>query len=169
MAQRQKSKEGSLSRIIIYCDGAARGNPGPAGIGAVLTDERGRELARVQEYIGRATNNQAEYKALIRALRRAAAWDAQDVEIRADSELLVRQLREEYRVRNPALRKLWQEVKNLLRPYRAVRIVHVPRHENYLPDTLANAAIDNRQKHITTRGTREAKFPSPKRQSGQEV
>lgn len=160
MALHKKPKDARLSRIIIHCDGAARGNPGPAGIGAILTDGQGQELARIQEYVGRATNNQAEYKALIQALRRAANWSAPEVEIRADSELLVRQLREEYRVRNPTLRKLWQEVRDLLRDYSVVKIVHVPRHENYLSDALANAAIDNRQTHFRARANEEGGIPS---------
>ena len=129
-------------RLVIYADGAARGNPGPAGIGVVIEDERGRVLKEVSQFVGRKTNNQAEYMALIRGLEEAAEYQADAVLIRLDSELLVHQLRGEYKVKSPLLKPLISQVQELLARYRVVGIEHIERDYNRAADRLANRAID---------------------------
>jgi ribonuclease HI len=122
---------GPVRRTIrIFCDGGSRGNPGPAGIGAVVldaTNEPPHTLASVSEAIGVATNNVAEYTALIRALEVAAEFEATRVEVRADSQLLIRQLEGRYRVKNAGLVPLHRRAQELLRPYPEVDLQHVRR------------------------------------------
>jgi len=130
-------------RLILHVDGAARGNPGPAGIGGIIFDERGLKLCELSEYIGETTNNVAEYLALLRALKLASdVSEVESIHIHSDSELLVRQLEGTYKVKNPTLKSLFDEVKRLLRAYKRVKIYHVPREENAGADKLANKAID---------------------------
>ena len=128
--------------MIVACDGAARGNPGPAGIGVQITDTKGAVLAEVAEGIGVATNNVAEYTAAIRGLERAAELSATDVLLRSDSRLLVEQLLGRYRVKNPTLQRLHARVRSLAAGFRAVRYEHVPREENKEADRLANDGVD---------------------------
>ena len=128
--------------MIVACDGAARGNPGPAGIGVQITDTNGAVLAEVAEGIGVATNNVAEYTAAIRGLERAAELGATDVLLRSDSRLLVEQLSGRYRVKNPTLQRLHARVRSLAAGFRAVRYEHVPREENKEADRLANDGVD---------------------------
>ena len=131
--------------IRIFCDGGSRGNPGPAAVGAVvldITDGTPTEIASVSETIGIATNNVAEYTALIRGLEVAAEFAADRVEVRADSQLLIRQLEGRYRVKHPSLLPLYQQARQLLRPYREVDLQHVRREENTEADALVNAALD---------------------------
>lgn len=135
-------------RILLYCDGGARGNPGPAAIGAVLLDADdpgGDPLVQVSETIGQATNNQAEYRALLAGLEAAADMGAQEVYVRADSQLLVEQLRGNYRVRNAGLKPLYARALGLMGRFRAVRLEHVRRGENAAADALVNAALDGRR------------------------
>lgn len=127
---------------IVYADGASRGNPGPAAIGAVVLDPKGQEVYRISRRIGIATNNQAEYQAAIAALEAALALNAQEVELRMDSELVVRQLSGRYRVRNPLLHRLFGRVVALRRRFRRLELRHVPREANCRADALANAALD---------------------------
>jgi ribonuclease HI len=127
---------------IVYADGASRGNPGPAAIGAVIYDPQGRELHRLSQRIGRATNNVAEYRAAIAALEAALALGVSRVELRMDSELVVRQLGGRYRVRNPALKKLFARLQELRWRFEALEAASVPREENRLADKLANQALD---------------------------
>lgn len=129
-------------RVRIETDGAARGNPGQAAGAAVLYDDAGRPLVRVGRYLGRATNNVAEYEGLLAGLEAAAELGATDVEVRADSELMVRQLTGAYRVRNPALQALYLQALERLRRFRSHRLVHVPREQNRAADRTANEAID---------------------------
>jgi ribonuclease HI len=128
--------------VIAWCDGAARGNPGPAGIGVVLTGEDGRVLAEVGEGIGRTTNNVAEYRAVIQALRLAAANGAGSVVVRSDSRLLVEQISGRFRVKNPTLQRLHEEARGLARGFRSVTFEHVPRERNSEADRLANRGVD---------------------------
>jgi ribonuclease HI len=128
--------------VIVACDGAARGNPGPAGIGVHITDTKGVVLAEVAEGIGVATNNVAEYTAAIRGLERVAELGATDVLLRSDSRLLVEQLSGRYRVKNATLRGLHARVRSLAAGFRAVRYEHVPREENKEADRLANDGVD---------------------------
>lgn len=129
-------------RLVVRSDGAARGNPGPAGAGVVVSDERGRVLARLARYLGKATNNQAEYAALLLALETAAAHHPEHLDVLLDSELVVRQLQGLYRVRSPELRPLYERSRKLLQHFPSVTIRHVPRQENRQADALANKAID---------------------------
>jgi ribonuclease HI len=131
--------------LLIYCDGGARGNPGPAAIGAVVLDPSTSpptRLATVSENIGVATNNVAEYRALIAALEAAREFPARRVRIRADSQLIVRQLEGSYRVKQPHLRPHFERAKALLAEYDDVDLAHVRREENAEADALVNAALD---------------------------
>ncbi len=127
---------------VIYADGASRGNPGPASVGAAIYDESGRELHTVSHRIGRATNNEAEYRAAIAGLEAALALGARDVELRMDSELVVRQLDARYKVRNPSLRRLFGRVKDLQWRFASFQVRHVRREQNRRADQLANEAFD---------------------------
>ncbi len=129
------------SRLLINADGASRGNPGPAAIGATIKDERGRLLASVSQPIGPTTNNQAEYLALIAALEKAVGLGAQQVDVRLDSELVVKQLQGKYRVKNAALRPLYLRAAELLGRFEGFTIAAVPRAENAEADRLANDAL----------------------------
>jgi ribonuclease HI len=130
--------------LRIHTDGAARGNPGPAGAGAVLLDGDGNIVARAGRFLGRATNNVAEYEGVLLGLRHAAELGATDVEILTDSELLVRQIAGRYRVRAPHLKPLFEEVQALLRRFERHAVRHVRREENAEADAMANRAIDER-------------------------
>lgn len=127
---------------VIHADGASRGNPGPASVGAVIYDDSGREFHTVSQRIGRATNNEAEYRAAIAGLEAALALGAKDVELRMDSELVVRQLDSRYKVRNPSLRKLFGRVKDLQWRFASFQVSHVRREGNRRADQLANEALD---------------------------
>ena len=130
-------------KLIIYADGASRGNPGPAAIGASIRDETGVELATVSERIGRATNNVAEYRAAIEGVRKAKVLKATNIELRMDSELVVRQLAGMYRVKHPALQPLYTTLMGELEAV-AWSVGHVPRAQNARADALANAALDGK-------------------------
>jgi ribonuclease HI len=123
-------------------DGGARGNPGPAAYGYVLEAEDGTVLAAHGEAIGVATNNVAEYRALVEGLRRAVEVGVAELEVVSDSELLVHQMRGEYKVKNDALRILWQEAQELAGRIGAVRYTAVRREHNELADRLVNEALD---------------------------
>jgi probable phosphoglycerate mutase len=129
-------------KVVANCDGGARGNPGPAGIGATIRSSRGKVLAEVSEAIGATTNNVAEYTAVLRALDRAAELGATEVAIRTDSKLLVEQLNGNYRVKNPTLQRLHAEVRSRARAFTSVTFEHVPRERNRRADALVNLAID---------------------------
>ncbi len=129
-------------KYILYTDGAARGNPGPAGAGAYICTMEGDVVAEIAEYLGKTTNNVAEYQGLIFGLKELIALGAEEVEIRADSELMVRQLNGRYRVKHPNLIPLYREVLDLLRKIPSFKIVHVRREENEEADRLSNLAID---------------------------
>jgi ribonuclease HI len=131
-----------LASLIIHSDGAARGNPGPAGAGAVIATADGSVRATVCEYLGEMTNNQAEYRALWFALEKARELGGRTLMIRADSELMVKQLMGEYRVKNPGLREVFDEIKKLLSFFASWKAEHVRREYNKDADRLANEAID---------------------------
>lgn len=131
-----------MSELTIYSDGAARGNPGPAGAGAAIYDASGKEIAQVCRYLGELTNNQAEYMALVDAIKKASELGASGVKIFADSELMVRQVEGKYRVKNEGLKPLYLELMTLLRSMGRYSIAHVPREKNKRADELANIAID---------------------------
>jgi ribonuclease HI len=129
-------------RVTVATDGAARGNPGPAGIGAVVTSDSGEVLARLAEGIGVATNNVAEYRAAIEGLRAAAEIGATEVVLRADSRLLIEQLAGRFRVRNPTLQRLHADARAQMRRFERVRLVHVARNLNADADRAANEGVD---------------------------
>jgi ribonuclease HI len=129
--------------VVIYTDGGARGNPGPAGAGAIILKD-GVVIVEIQKYLGpRQTNNWAEYEALCLALEEARRRELEDVEIRMDSELIVKQMRGEYRVKEPSLKQQYEKARALLRGFASARFVHVRREENKEADRLVNEAIDS--------------------------
>jgi ribonuclease HI len=134
--------------LSLHVDGASRGNPGEAGFGVHVTGPDGTEVASLYGYLGRATNNVAEYQALLHGLRFALGRGASRVEVYSDSELLVRQIEGRYRVKNPGLRPLHREAMGLLARFERARVAHVPREENREADALANRAVDERGSNL---------------------
>ena len=130
-----------MSRVTANVDGGARGNPGPAAIGVVLRDD-GEVLEEVGETIGEATNNVAEYRALLRGIELAATRGASELELIGDSELVVRQVEGRYKVKNAGMKELHEEVKRALREFDSWSIRHVRRAENADADRLVNQALD---------------------------
>jgi ribonuclease HI len=126
----------------LWADGAARGNPGPAAYGWVLDDGRGQPLAEGGARLGVATNNVAEYKGLVAGLAKALELGVQDLEVRMDSELVVRQMTGVYRVKNAGLKPLFEEAGRLARRFRRFHITHVRREFNSRADACANQALD---------------------------
>ncbi|MGE6760755.1 ribonuclease HI family protein [Corallococcus interemptor] len=135
---------GTLNRVRVYSDGAARGNPGPAGAGAVLTNTEGAVVARLGKFLGHQTNNYAEYMGLLIGLQHAKSLGAREVEVFADSELLIRQLGGRYQVKSATLKPLFQEAQKLLATFGKVKLAHVPRAQNAEADEMSNRAIDER-------------------------
>jgi len=130
-----------MQKLIINTDGGARNNPGPAGIGVVFSDEKGEVIATFKEYIGEATNNVAEYKALILALEKAKDFEVEEIECRLDSELVVKQLTGHYKCKEVTLQGLNAQVKDLSF-FKPIKYVHVRREFNKLADKLVNECID---------------------------
>jgi ribonuclease HI len=128
--------------VRIHTDGGSRGNPGPAASGAVIRDAAGEVLARVSRYLGKTTNNQAEYTAIIIGLESARTLGATEVDMAMDSELAVKQLNGQYRVKNPDIAKRFVEVHNLARDFKKVTFRHVRREFNKEADALVNECID---------------------------
>jgi ribonuclease HI len=131
-----------MTHLIVSCDGAARGNPGPAGAGVQLTTPEGVVMGEIARGLGEATNNVAEYTAAILGLERAAELGADEVTLRSDSQLLVNQLTGRYRVRTDHLVPLHRRLRELARGFRTVRFEHVPRALNTEADRLANQGVD---------------------------
>lgn len=129
----------------LYTDGGARGNPGPAGIGAVLYDTSGNVIFEKKDYLGVSTNNEAEYKGLIFGLESALAREVKDIVCHLDSELVVKQLNGEYRVKSPHLRELYNRVKELEGTYNSISYLHVPRAKNKVADSLVNRVLDEKE------------------------
>ena len=130
-----------VDRVVIYADGASLGNPGLAAIGATIKDEQGKPIARISRRIGRTTNNQAEYRAIIAALEEAIRLGAKQVDINLDSQLVVRQISGEYRVRKVTLKPLYQRVKQLQGLLKGSTITYIPRQQNIEAHNLANMAL----------------------------
>ncbi|MFY9270058.1 MAG: ribonuclease HI family protein [Candidatus Manganitrophaceae bacterium] len=139
-----------LKRLSIYTDGASRNNPGEAGIGVVMKDDRGETIQTLAEYIGVATNNVAEYTAVIRALEWAQKLHPERIDCYLDSQLVVRQMTGKYKIKHPGMIPLAKEVRRLCRlfPEGSVDFHHIPREENQEADALANEAIDKRSKKV---------------------
>jgi ribonuclease HI len=132
----------AAAEMRVHIDGASRGNPGPAGIGVLFLGPDGTVVERLHRGIGTATNNVAEYAALLLALERAAAMGLEEVEVYSDSELLVRQIEGRYQVKHPALRSLYATARDRIAAFRRFAIHHVPRELNADADALANLGID---------------------------
>ena len=132
------------SMINIYVDGASRGNPGEAGVGVVISTTDGKVLKETGRYLGKTTNNVAEYQALIIALKEAKSLGAEAIKIFADSELMVKQIKGEYKVKSAGLLPLYQEAKALLMEFSRYGIIHINREKNTEADRLANQAIDSK-------------------------
>ncbi len=133
-----------LVRLVAYADGASRGNPGPAAYGGALYSEAGVEVRAVARAIGRGTNNDAEYQAAIAVLEAALEMQATEVELRLDSELVVRQITGIYRVRSERLRGYYDRVLALIEQLERFHVHHIPREQNRRADALANGALDGR-------------------------
>ena len=131
-------------RLVVHVDGGARGNPGPAAVAAVLADPDGMVLEERAQAIGHATNNVAEYRALLLGIERASAFGARELELIGDSELIARQVRGEYRVKDPGLRELHAQVATALQGFDRWTIRNVPREQNARADRLVNETLDAR-------------------------
>lgn len=138
-----------MEKVTLFIDGASRGNPGEAAAGVLILDQSGEVLEEISQYLGITTNNVAEYQGAILGLSRAKDLKARKVQIYSDSQLLVRQLRGEYKVKSPHLIPLYRRVIGLINGFSEVRITHVPREENRQADRLANRGIDERAQSRT--------------------
>ena len=142
-AEPEAAPRASVQKLTLYTDGASRGNPGPASIGVMIKDASGKVVDTIARAIGRQTNNIAEYAAVLAGLSRAKELGAQQVLLRADSELAIRQLTGVYKVKNEGLRPIFDAVKRLERSFPGgVRYEHVRREYNQEADALANQALD---------------------------
>jgi ribonuclease HI len=132
-------------RLVVHVDGGARGNPGPAAIGVVITTANGELVDELGEAIGPATNNVAEYRAVLRGIEQAAALGARELELINDSELVARQLTGAYKVKHPAMKPLYEEAMRALRAFDSWTIRSVPRAQNTRADELVNEALDGQR------------------------
>jgi len=146
--QSRRDAPKKLRHVVTYFDGAARGNPGPAGIGVLLYDEQGERIVQDFRFIGETTNNEAEYRALLLALDHALEITEERVECFMDSELLVRQMNGQYAIKSEKLAKFAEEVRHRARLFKSITYTHVPREHPklQLADKLANRAIDEGQR-----------------------
>jgi len=144
LGEKKVPSPGSLEKARVYSDGASRGNPGPAGAGAVITDETGKVVEELKRFLGTQTNNVAEYQAAILGLSRARELGVREVELIADSQLLIRQLGGQYKVKHPGIRPLYDEAVALLKMFAKVKLVHIPREQNTAADEMSNRAIDEK-------------------------
>jgi ribonuclease HI len=134
----------NVNEVIIFTDGAARGNPGPAAIGVIIQDQAGKSLARISCRLADTTNNQAEYQAVIIALEKAISLGARKVLLKSDSELVVNQINGKYKIKNTAIRSLYQKVVRLIGALESFTMSYLPREQNTQADALANKALDKR-------------------------
>ncbi len=132
----------SADWVLAHCDGGARGNPGPAGYGAILTDSHGKILAELSEFLGNRTNNFAEYSGLLGCLQWALDNHHPRLRVTSDSELMVKQIQGKYKVNSPDLRPLWEEARRRIAKLDGFEIIHALRHKNKDADRLANDAMD---------------------------
>lgn len=130
-------------KLLIYTDGWARFNPGPAGIGVFITDENGKPLERRHKYLGIATNNQAEYQGALHGIRRGIELGATEIELRMDSNLVIEQLSGNFKIKNPELKVIFGEIQDLLRNWNGkIEYIHIRREFNKEADRLSNVAMD---------------------------
>jgi ribonuclease HI len=146
MFREDKVQETPLKRLKIYTDGASRGNPGEAGAGVVILNEKNESIRELSRYLGQATNNVAEYQGLLLSLEKASELGAEEVDIFSDSELLTRQVNGIYKVKNEKLKPLYQKVLELRKNFKKFSITHIAREKNKAADKLANKAIDTMPK-----------------------
>lgn len=130
-------------KVVVFTDGASRGNPGKAGIGVLITSVDGLILKEISEYIGITTNNVAEYRAVITGIEEGLELGADAIELKTDSQLVVRQLKGQYKVKNEGLKHLYRRAVELLSQYKQYSVQHIPREENTRADELANKSIDS--------------------------
>ena len=130
------------TELVAHIDGGARGNPGPAAYGVIVATPDGKPLAKLSEFLGEATNNEAEYAGLLAALEYAAHHRARSLKVISDSELLVRQIRGEYKVKSGGLKPLFQQARGLIARLESFSIAHVPREQNREADRLVNKTLD---------------------------
>ncbi len=128
--------------FTLFVDGASRGNPGDASIGCTILDSEGEEIFTVSERIGIATNNVAEYTALVQGLKKALNEKISNIKVKADSELMVKQMKGQYKVKNLALKDLWIQAQKVSKEFESFSIEHVRREQNSRADELANLALD---------------------------
>jgi len=140
--EKTPSKDRLSKEITAFCDGGARGNPGPSGFGVYIQDENGASLAQLSEYLGIRTNNFAEYSGLLAALEFALRYDHPCLRVVSDSELMVKQIKGQYKVKSPDLRPLYDEAKRRIAGLESFSIQHVLRNKNKDADRLANEAMD---------------------------
>ncbi len=129
-------------KIEIYVDGGSRGNPGPSGVGVVILDASGKRLKEISKYIGEATNNIAEYNALLYGLEEALMLRIDEIVVNLDSELVAKQLTGDYRVKDPGLKPLFERAMNMLKSFKSFEIRHIEREKNKEADKLVNRAIN---------------------------
>jgi len=146
--------------LTLEFDGGSRGNPGPAGIGVVVRAKDGTPIVTLGRFIGRATNNVAEYRALITAMEEAKNLGAKKIIIRGDSELIIKQMKGEYRVKHPDMKDLYDEAQFLIHQFDEATITHNLRHKNELADRLANLAMD-RKRDVTDANVDESPIDAP--------
>ncbi len=132
----------SKTTYVLYTDGGARGNPGPAGAGAVLLDGNGKEVEAISAYLGELTNNQAEYRALLLGLQAAIDNGVHELDVRMDSELIVKQMKGEYKVKHPDMKALHAQARQLVAKFGTISFHHIRREMNSDADALVNQAID---------------------------
>ncbi len=135
-----------VNKTIIYADGGSRNNPGPSALGMVVTDDKGKILKEYSRYLGEATNNQAEYEAVIFALQKAKQLKIKNIELRTDSELIGKQLLGKYKIKDPDLQPLFIKAWNLRLDFEKVDIKIIPREQNKKADKLVNRELDSRSK-----------------------
>jgi ribonuclease HI len=146
--------------INAHCDGGARGNPGPAGYGALIQDNEGNILAELSEFLGMRTNNYAEYSGLLGCLQYALDHHHPRLRVVSDSELMVKQIQGKYKVNSPDLKPLWQEAKNRIAKLEAFEITHALRHKNKDADRLANEAMDRGMRRTPATGSSSPSQPA---------
>jgi ribonuclease HI len=152
----ERSPSPPAQYLVAHIDGGARGNPGPAGYGVAIEDQNGRRVAELSEYLGHRTNNYAEYHGLLAALDYALTHEPRALKVISDSELMVRQMRGVYKVKNPTLRELYEKAQQVVRQLQWFEIGHVLRESNRDADRLANEAMDRgqaRERAARNRGT----------------
>jgi len=139
--------------VHAHCDGGSRGNPGPSGYGAIITDDKGQTIAELSEFLGVRTNNYAEYSGLLAVLDWVITNNRPRVKLVSDSELMVKQIQGKYKVNSPDLKPLWQEARNRIAKLEKFEISHALRHKNKEADALANQAMDRGMKRVPTTTT----------------